>query len=280
METLDIEVGGRARRTLVSRAGSGPVPLVIMLHGAGGTAEIAVKQTGWGRWAADHGFIAAFPEGTARDPERPPEFRRNPQTWNDGSGRGHVAKAAVDDVAFVAELIAALVSGFGADPRAVCLTGFSNGGSLAFRAAAELTGLVAAVAPVSGHCWIEPPPGPLPPLLYLMGDADPLNPVNGGTVLTPWGGEEMHPPALRSFERWRRAAGCQDAPSLRKDDSIAWTEAADCPGSVRMGLIEGHGHIWPGGPRLLPQRIVGRGAAGLDATRMIGRFFSDRLASR
>jgi poly(3-hydroxybutyrate) depolymerase len=41
-----------------------------------------------------------------------------------------------------------------------------------------------------------------------------------------------------------------------------------------MGIVAGHGHIWPGGPRLLPQRIVGRGVTGLDATAMIRNFFS------
>ena len=94
METLDVDVGGRARRALLARlpVGSTSMPVVIMLHGAGGTADIAVSQTGWDRKGAEEGFLAAFPEGTLRDPARPPEFRRNPQTWNDGSGRGHVAR--------------------------------------------------------------------------------------------------------------------------------------------------------------------------------------------
>ena len=276
METLDVEVGGRVRRSLISRSGTGamPVPAVIMLHGAGGTAEIAVSQTGFDRKGSEKGFMAVFPEGRARDPDRPPEFRRNPQTWNDGSGRGHVAKAAVDDVAFVAALIELLVSRGWVDPAAVFLTGFSNGGSLAFRVAVELRERVAGVAPVAGHCWIEPDPGPLPPLLYLMGDEDPLNPMEGGTVSTPWGGEEVHPPPLQSFDRWRSAAGCADVPGVRREGPVAWHDATGCGRAVRMGIIEGHGHVWPGGPRLLPQRIVGRGVTGLDAGELIWNFFA------
>jgi polyhydroxybutyrate depolymerase len=275
METLDVNVGGQARRAFLARArgGSRSMPVVIMLHGAGGTADIAARQTGWDRKGAEQGFLAVFPEGTLRDPSRPPEFRRNPQTWNDGSARGHVARSGVDDVAFMDALIDALITRAGADPGAIFLTGFSNGGSLAFRAAGALPGRVAAVAPVAGHCWIDPRPGAVPPLLYLMGDADPLNPIEGGTVSTPWGGEETHPAALRSFQRWSGAAGCEGW-TAREDGPVTWTEASGCPASVRMGVIHGHGHIWPGGPRLLPQRIVGHGIPGLDATDLIWRFFS------
>ncbi len=237
-----------------------------------------MSQTRFDRKGAEKGFLAVFPEGTARDPAHPPEFRRNPQTWNDGSGRGHVAKAAVDDVAFLFALIELLVSSGWADPAAMFLTGFSNGGSLAFRVAAELRQRIAAVAPVAGHCWIEPDAGPLPPLLYLMGASDPLNPVEGGAVSTPWGGEEVHPPPLRSFERWRSAAGCDGSSGTRREGPVAWRDAARCARTMRMGIIEGHGHIWPGGPRLLPQRIVGRGVTGLDASDLIWDFFAGQLA--
>jgi polyhydroxybutyrate depolymerase len=274
METIELEVGGRVRRALVSRAGTGRSPAVIMLHGAGGTADIAVTQTHWERTGAATGWITAFPEGTARDPALPSEFRRNPQTWNDGSGRGHVARAAVDDVGFVAALIGALVARYEADPATIFLTGFSNGASLAFRAAAELPGRVRAIAPVAGHCWVDPPSGSAIPLLYLMGDSDPLNPIDGGEVATPWGGQERHPAPRRSFERWVRAAGCEIAEGRQRDGAIEWTAAARCAVTMRMGIIAGHGHIWPGGPRLLPQRFVGRGVSGLDATEMIGRFFA------
>jgi polyhydroxybutyrate depolymerase len=276
MKRLEVEVGGRMRRVLVADAAPGVArtPVLVMLHGAGGTADIAVSQTGWDRKGPEAGFLTVFPEGTVRDPSHAPEFRRNPQTWNDGSGRGHVARDAVDDVGFLATLIDRLVADHRADPSAVFLTGFSNGGSLAFRAAAELPGKVRAIAPVAGHCWIEPAAGHRIPLLYLMGDADPLNPIRGGQVLTPWGGQETHPAPRESFERWARTAGCDTPGAVRRDGPIEWTEASACTAKVRMGIVAGHGHIWPGGPRLLPQRIVGRGVTGLDATAMIRNFFS------
>lgn len=278
MQTIELPAGGRARRAHIVRpACEGPVPAVIMLHGAGGTARLAANQTGWASRAGAEGFIAAFPEGSARDPSGPPDFLRNPQTWNDGSGRGHVARDAVDDVAFVAALLDRLIDA-GADPGALFVTGFSNGGSLAFRVGTELADRVAAIAPVAGHCWVEPAPGAVVPLLYLIGDADPLNPMEGGTVRTPWGQVEEHPAPRRSLERWAGAAGCPLEDGSREEDGVSWSGPVGCPVPMRMGVIHGHGHIWPGGPRLLPETIAGPAVRSLRATDAIWRFFQHRLA--
>jgi hypothetical protein len=45
---------------------SRPSPLVIMLHGFGGTALNAAKETGWSAKADEHAFIIAYPEATRR----------------------------------------------------------------------------------------------------------------------------------------------------------------------------------------------------------------------
>ena len=270
-----IDVGGSARRALVADPpGAKARPLLVMFHGAGATAQIAADQTGFAALGAREGFIAAFPEGTARDPSAPPQFRLNPQTWNDGSGRGHVARNAIDDVAFTDALLDRFVSGGRADPAALYLTGFSNGGSFAFRAAAALSARVAAVAPVAGHCWNEPVLARPVPALYIMGSADPLNPLAGGAVTTPWGGTEVHPPADRSGERWARANGCVGEPRVRRDGALEWTEYDGCGGRVIRCIVEDLGHVWPGGPRLLPERLVGRRSDALRGSEEIWRFLA------
>lgn len=43
-----------------------PSPLVLMLHGFGGTALNAAKETGWSAKADEHAFIIAYPEATRR----------------------------------------------------------------------------------------------------------------------------------------------------------------------------------------------------------------------
>ena len=81
------------------------VPLVIMFHGMGGTAMNSQKETGWSSKAEMESFIVAYPEGTRPDINERPSLGKNPQAWNDGSGRFFVAEQEIDDVGFVATLI-------------------------------------------------------------------------------------------------------------------------------------------------------------------------------
>lgn len=270
-------MAGHRRRALIHvPAAAAGEPLVVMLHGAGGTAAVAEQQTGWASRAVAGRFAVALPEGTAPDPASPRSFRLNPQLWNDGSGRGHVARQQVDDVGFIATLIERMVTEHSLDRRRIFVSGFSNGASLAFRVAAELSGTIAAFAPVAGHCWIEPPRFSRPvPLFHIAGEADPLNPPAGGDVATPWGHSEYHPPIRRSIERWSAACGCSSLVDRVDDAGISWVEARGCADAeLRLAMVPALGHVWPGGPRLLPERLVGKGSRLLPATEASWQFFS------
>ncbi len=281
MELVELEHGGLRRRAWLHRpaAHQGPLPLVVMLHGAGGTGELAARNTGWNALGDRDGFVVLLPEGTAREPASPPQFRLNPQAWNDGSGRGHAASRQIDDVGFLAALMDETARRTPLLSRAVLLAGFSNGAGLAFRAGAELAERVTAVGAVAGHCWIERPMPARPvSLMYLMGACDPLNPISGGEVVTPWGRSEYHPPARRSLDRWLAGAGCTRPSRERRESLIAWQDFVCSGGAVaRYGEIADSGHVWPGGVRLLPERIIGRATHALDATVTLWQFFRERL---
>ena len=278
MTKIEVAVGGPTREALIDAPAERErsLPLVIMFHGAGATAELARVNTGWGEAARRRGFIAAFPEGIRRDPSSPPAFRQNPQAWNDGSGRGHTHRH-VDDVGFAEKLIDEVGERWPVDPARVYATGFSNGAALVFRIATELSGRVAAVAPVAGHLWNEDPrPTRSVPLLLMCGGADPLNPLGGGAVKTPWGRSEYHPPMVESACRWAAAIGCaseartsEDQPGVR---STRWAGAGSA--EVRFMTIEGLGHAWPGGRRLLPEWIGGPSSDLVDGTAAIWNFLS------
>jgi len=222
----------------------------MMLHGAGGSASFAAAETGWSELADAEGFAVAYPEGIAVRPDKPPKFLTNPQEWNDSSGHGRH-----DDIGFLVAVLDDLAGAI--DPGRVYLTGFSNGAGMAFRLAAERTDRFAAIAPVAGHCWV---PDPMParpiPTYYMIGDSDPLVPLSGETVRTPWGTTEDRPPVADTLQRWGTAIGSP-------------------PGSERfpVRIIPGHGHHWPGGKALLGERLGGRAATGVDATAEIWQFF-------
>jgi polyhydroxybutyrate depolymerase len=228
----------------------GPLPLVMMIHGAGGSADFAVEETGWSELADSEGFAVVYPEGLPALRDKPPKFLTNPQEWNDGSGRG-----GQDDVGFLTAVLDHVAESI--DRQRVYVTGFSNGAGMAFRLAAERANRIAAIAPVSGHCWV---PGPKPsrpvPTYYMVGDSDPLISLQGGAARTPWGRVPQRPSVEKTLRLWEEATGY-------------------VPGSEHfpVRIVAGHGHHWPGGKGLLGERLGGPLAGGVNATSEIWQFF-------
>jgi polyhydroxybutyrate depolymerase len=252
-----------------------PVPLVVFLHGAGGTAAWADAETGWSALAAREGFALALPEGVAPDPDKPPKFLTNPRRWNDGAEAAAGEPSAADDVGFLAAVIDDALARAGTDPRRVYLGGFSNGAGMAFRAAAELAERVAAVAPVAGYCRVsDPRPARPVPTLYVIGTADPLVPPRGGEVRSPWRHRLVRrPPVADPLSRWAAAIGCDPVPVTESDAGGVRVERYPGPTEFRAVFVEGLGHHWPGGKGQLDHRIAGQPSDRFDATAEVWRFF-------
>jgi polyhydroxybutyrate depolymerase len=273
------------RRALLRtpEAGDGARAVVMLLHGAGGTAKLALANTGWAEVADREGLLLVYPEGTRRDPAAPPMFLQNPQAWNDGSGRGHTARTGVDDVGFLTALLDEVIGSRNVDPSRLYLAGFSNGASMTFRAGVALVGKIAAIGPVAGHCWVSPPASMTPlPALMIFGGLDPLNPVDGGEVKTPWGTVEYHPPVLESFDRWRAFNGCSGEPTrTERVEGVQESCASGCAtgADVRCLIVEDLGHHWPGGPRLLPPWVAGPASTRLNGATALWEFFRDHPLS-
>lgn len=279
---LSVRVGERDRRYLVhvppGYDGRRPVPVVLMFHGAGGTARWSMNETGWGDKADRKGFLAVFPEGTSPDPTQPARFLKNPQLWNDGSGRTPLARLGVDDVAFTRALIEDLKQGFAVDDHRIYVTGFSNGAGLTFTLAVRLSNLIAAAAPVASHCWLKDPrPERAVPTLYIVGTQDPLIPMQGGTVETPWGRGTGRPPVQATIDRWAAALGCPLQPHVRFDRGgvklVAYGPGRD-GSEFLVYTVEGLGHHWPGGKGMLTDRLAGKPSNKLRATDIIWDFFA------
>jgi polyhydroxybutyrate depolymerase len=157
-----------------------PRPLVIALHGGGGTPASVDRLTGFYALADREGFVLAVPRGVGGH-------------WNDGRPdapfRARIGD--VDDVGFIDALIDHVASGGPIDPGRVYVTGMSNGASMAGRQAVERAPRLAAIGQVAGTASPDVVAGAQPacpvPVLQIHGTADPLVSYEGGTVRGPLG---------------------------------------------------------------------------------------------
>lgn len=248
-----------------------PAPLVVMLHGGGGSgAYFENRSTRMNAVADREGFITVYPDATGG----------GATTWNAGECCGSAARRDVDDVGFVAALLDHLEAELCVDERRVYAAGMSNGAMLAYRLACELSDRFAAVAPVAGSdmttaCAPSRPVG----VLHVHGSKD---------ANVPWGGGKGCGVSGATFtsvdetlERWRARNGCAKATSTWRVEGDGRCVAYDgCAGGVATVLctIDGGGHEWPGGeplPGALKCDDDGALSTTFSASEAAWRFFRD-----
>jgi polyhydroxybutyrate depolymerase len=178
-------------------------------------------------------------------------------------------------VTFIARVIDNVQAHVRIDPSRVFLSGFSSGAAMAFRAASELSDRIAAIAPVAGYCWVAHPLLDRPiPTLYLIGSLDPLVPLRGGEVRSPWQHRYvLRPPISDTLERWATALSCDPVP--RTESASGGVNVESYPGPVRFEVvtIDGLGHHWAGGKGQFNPRIAGPTSNLINATERIWDFF-------
>jgi polyhydroxybutyrate depolymerase len=280
---LSIDAGPMKRRYFlhVPKLEDQNLPLVMMLHGAGGTAAWTADHYGWRELADARRFFVAFPQGLPLHPTLPPDFRQNPSIWDDGSGWMHQPDRP-NDVTYLSAVLDDIASRCRVDRNRIYATGFSNGASMTFRMGIELADRLAAIAPMSGHCRHKTVVLKRPvPTLYIVGTADPFNPINGGLGANPWGAPTPRPAYAESVSAWRKMIGAGDSPaSTQSADGITTTTYLGVGGCPLIYMtIDGQGHEWPGHKRALPRAVTGHNVRTPDATALIWDFFKGQSLS-
>jgi polyhydroxybutyrate depolymerase len=257
---------------------SKPMPMVIALHGGGGTGEKMEKHTlgGFNTLSDKEGFIVVYPDGIEKH-------------WNDGRKkvRYRAHREKIDDIGFISALIDELVKQQNIDNKRIYITGISNGAMLSNRLACELTGKITAIAPVAGNMPYDLAPHCSPskpiPVLMINGTKDPMMPWEGGEA--SFGrlkfGRVLS--AMETIQFWVAHNQClpipvitwepdtdpQDGTRVRKEAYNGCKDGTD----VILYAIENGGHTWPGGSQYMPEMIVGKTSRDIDANEVIWSFF-------
>ena len=179
--------------------------------------------------------------------------------WNAGHCCGKAAKDNIDDVGFLLKVIDDIKTDFAVDLDKVFMVGFSNGGMLTYRFAAEHTDMLAAVAVLGASLggrasaetplWITPvPKSPLP--LIVFHARDDLNvPYNGG-ISPKKGGKREYISVAESIDFWVKNNKCDSKPRVENlyDNRITKKEWFDHKygNNVQLYTIDNWGHRWPG----------------------------------
>jgi len=251
------------------------LPIVFFFHGAGGTAQQAMRTYGWAEKAEAEHFFAVFPEGLPVRPDGIGSFLLNPHIWRDL--RPGMQTRGVNDVHFFEELLAKIEDVMPVDAKRVYVTGFSNGAGMSFTLGAKFSDRIAAIAPVSSQSFapVDALARPVP-VYYLAGTADPLVPYHGGESKLPWGQVRTMPPVQESVDEWVKFDDCPAEPQVVSNENgvrvLRYGPGKD-DAEVLFTTVEGNGHHWPGTVEPLPKAISGPGLDPFHATDRIWDFF-------
>jgi polyhydroxybutyrate depolymerase len=293
----EIDVGG-VRRTFwlaraPQRAGERAVaPLLIVLHGSGADGRTMARFSGLATRGPAAGITVVFPDGWKGTwhPARPPD-----------------GEPELDDARFLGELATHMEVLGAARSWPVFLAGVSQGARYAEHVARHgllpVTGLfLVAGTALEFSRRLAPVPLLHARMTVIMGTQDRTAPYEGGT-LTRRGlsGAMLRRRAIRHGELpgedtvagveavatdWAAGNGITSAPLVEELPTVAgdlpvtrktWSTPGCHP--VTVYRIDGGGHGWPGGPQILPARVIGPIARHLDATGLLVEMAQEETAA-
>jgi polyhydroxybutyrate depolymerase len=174
--------------------GTTPLPLMVMLHGYGGTAAIEDLYFRSTVMARERGFYLILPDGTVDSSGK--------HFWNATPACCNFEGSTVDDVAYLTALIDEAESLVPVDTTRVYIYGHSNGGFMSYRMACELSERVTAIVSLAGGDYPTDTtcvPTRAVSVLQVHGTAD---------TTIRFAGTSGYPAARDTVLRWAGRAAC------------------------------------------------------------------------
>ncbi len=227
--TIETAQGDREFRAFVPTGLTRAAPTLIAMPGMAQRGEPEAYMR-WEQSATRHHFVVLYPRGQN-------------SSFNAGRCCGVSAWRDVDDDAFLLRMLEVERDLYPQDPRRLYLTGFSNGGMMAYRFACQHPRMVAAIGVVAAAYMARPvcmPQVPVP-AMHIHGRLD-------GTL--PWRGTQFSRLLLTSV------------PTVAQTDAV-FGRVNRWHVPVRNVYLRGVGHVWP----------HAGGAGNYDATGQLTLFF-------
>jgi polyhydroxybutyrate depolymerase len=258
-----------------------PLPLLIALHGGGGSGAQFEKISGFDGLAQANRFLVVYPDGTKT------RGLLGGRVWNAGGccGIAEQARENVNDVRFISLLIDRLERQYHVDRKRVFVTGHSNGAMLGLRLACQLSDKVDAVAVQSGTLFIGGShPRHAVAVLEIHGSADQNVPIDGGKGPKDISGS-VYPPPERGLETLAASDGCRAGPLTfgdKKNHDLSYEVWRPCAAGTVVEWIKvaGASHAWMGHraasilARIVSRRLAGKPYMGFDSSAAVWSFLS------
>ncbi|MGF1562139.1 MAG: alpha/beta hydrolase family esterase [Geminicoccaceae bacterium] len=228
-----VELGDYLVLTPDGYDGTQPAPAVIYFHGWQSSAQAAIGASDLVQPFLEAGFLFVAPNGANK-------------TW---AHQGSPSQAR-DEIAFMDQVRADLLARFNVDAQRLLVTGFSQGGSMAWDLACQRGSAYTAFAPVAGAFWRPHPescPGGPVALLHIHGFTDGMVPLEGRGIRD---GRWHQGDVFEGMQLLRTTNGCQaNADHYDVDGPLRcreWRESCQSGEPLALCLHSGS-HVRPKG---------------------------------